>query len=266
MVNVELIYDGDCPNVERARAQLLGAFAEVDLEARWQEWERSDAKSPDYVRGYGSPTILVDGRDIAGTFPKGIAKCCRVYSNQSGEISGVPSLKAITSALLKAKKNRLVSAGAGSNHKRKWWASLGVFPVIGAVLLPGISCPACWPAYVALLSSIGVGFVNYTPYLLPLTLPCLAVVVFSLGFRARRRCGFGPLVLGSAAALIILTGKFILAWRVVTYTGVIFLVSACIWNLWPRKTISGDSCSDCVPAGAPQTKLEYSPNSKGGSP
>ncbi len=65
MPTVELIYDGDCPHVDGAREQLLRAFAEVQLEPRFREWRRDDPDAPDRVRGCGSPTILVDGRDVA---------------------------------------------------------------------------------------------------------------------------------------------------------------------------------------------------------
>lgn len=235
MVNVELIYDSDCPNVEQARRQLKKAFAKAGLEPRLLEWERGDANSPEYVRAYGSPTILVDGRDVAGTLPGRNARCCRIYSDKNGNFNGVPSLETITSELLKAEEKGPTSTGAVLGQRRKWCGGFGVFGVIGTVLLPGISCPACWPAYVAFLSSMGLGFVNYTPYLFPLMAMCLLVALFSLGFRARRRRGFGPFILGLVAALVILTGKFKFDLQAVTYAGVVLLVAASVWNLWPLR-------------------------------
>ncbi len=263
MANVELIYDKDCPNVEETRGRLKLALAEAGFGAQWQEWERSDAKSPDYVRGYGSPTILVNGKDVAGALPADGAKCCRVYSDKSGKISGVPSSEVITSVLLKAKENAAHHRGAAASRTRHYRRILTVFPAIGTVLIPGVSCPACWPAYAGLLSSVGLGFVNYTPYLFPLTLLCLIVVLLSLGLRARRHRVFGPLILGSTAALIILTGKFIFVLKAATYVGLILLVAASIWNLWSRRTAGGASCPDCVPAAAPQTELEHKQSQKG---
>ncbi len=254
MVNAELIYDRDCPNVEAARERLKSALAKAGFETRWQEWERSDTASPDYVKKYGSPTILVDGKDVGGALP-GDGKSCRVYTDSDGNFSGVPSPETIASALSKAKEDTARRRGESASHTGRYRKILAVFPAIGAVLIPGVSCPLCWPAYAGLLSSLGLGFVNYTPYLFPLTLLCLAVAVFSLGFRAWRRHGYGPLVLGFAGAVIISTGKFILAWKAATYVGIIFLISACIWNLLPRKTISGGSCSDCVPAGTLQAEM-----------
>ena len=47
--------------------------------------------------------------------------------------------------------------------------SLPALPAIGPALLPKITCAACWPVYAGLLSALGTGFVDYTPYLLPLT-------------------------------------------------------------------------------------------------
>lgn len=256
MVNAELIYDGDCPNVEAARERLKSALAKAGFETRWREWERSDAASPDYVKKYGSPTILIDGKDVSGALP-GDGKSCRVYRDSDGNFSGIPSPEAITSALSKAKEDAACRGGRPTSHAPRYRRILAIFPAMGAVLIPGVSCPLCWPAYAGLLSSLGLGFVNYTPYLFPLTLLCLAVAVFSLGFRAKRRHGYGPLVLGFVGAVVISTGKFILAWKAATYVGIIFLISACIWNLWPRKQISDGACSDCVPAGALQTEMEH---------
>ena len=102
MLTVELIYDLDCPNVKNARAQLLRAFAETGLSPQWQEWDRNAPKSPPQVRAYGSPTILVDGQDVADTSPSTDADCCRLYMDDSGGLRGVPSVAAITSALLRA--------------------------------------------------------------------------------------------------------------------------------------------------------------------
>ncbi|MCA8978977.1 MAG: hypothetical protein KDC14_03040, partial [Planctomycetes bacterium] len=66
MPTVELVYAGDCPNVADARAQLLSAFASAGISPRWQEWQSDGADSPEHARRYGSPTVLVDGQDVAG--------------------------------------------------------------------------------------------------------------------------------------------------------------------------------------------------------
>jgi len=99
MTTVELIYDHDCPNVSLTRAQLLRAFSEAGILPRWREWDRGDSQSPGYVRGYGSPTILINGKDVAGVAPSDGTSCCRLYPGASQEMQGVPPVELIASAL-----------------------------------------------------------------------------------------------------------------------------------------------------------------------
>ncbi len=100
---VELIYDRDCPNVEAARKSLTEGFAEAQLTAEWVEWERGSDASPPYARSFGSPTILVEGRDVAGTEPSGGADCCRLYRD-AGRLAGAPSPALVAAALRRAQR------------------------------------------------------------------------------------------------------------------------------------------------------------------
>ena len=95
---VELIYDPDCPNVEGARQAIRDALAQAGEPLNWQEWNRADPLSPDHARQYGSPTILVDGKDVAGAAPAH-ANCCRVYADLTGQLRGVPTVQVILEAL-----------------------------------------------------------------------------------------------------------------------------------------------------------------------
>ncbi len=74
--------------------------------------------------------------------------------------------------------------------------------------LPILTCPACWPLYAGILSALGVGFVNYTRFLLPVTAGLLIISLISLGWKAGQRRGYLPLMSGIAASLLILGGKF----------------------------------------------------------
>jgi mercuric ion transport protein len=132
----------------------------------------------------------------------------------------------------------------GSRHKQ----GLLALPGVGVSLLPKLMCPACWPAYASVLSSLGLGFLISTTYLLPLTALFLIVAVGSLGFRASGRRGLGPLWMGVAAGALILGGKFYLESAPVTYAGIGFLIVASIWNSWPRVATSAGFCAACVPA------------------
>jgi hypothetical protein len=91
---------------------------------------------------------------------------------------------------------------------RSWKQSLMTIPGVGVLLLPKLACPLCWPAYAGLLSSVGLGFLISVRYLLPITATFLALAVGVLAFRAPRRRGYGPFVLGLFAAAGVLVGKF----------------------------------------------------------
>ena len=121
----------------------------------------------------------------------------------------------------------------------RWKRTLLLIPGIGVAMLPKLACPACWPAYVALLSSIGLGFLLSTAYLFPLTVVFLMFTVITLGFQAERRRGFGPLVLGCCGAVGVLVSKFWLDVNVGTYAAVGLIIVASLWNLWPHRVKNG---------------------------
>lgn len=91
MRKIDLIYFDGCPNVEDARANLRAA---VDAEGGlgdWEEWALEDSATPERFRGYGSPTVLVDGADVTGVGKTGAAMSCRA--------DGAPSVQTIRGAL-----------------------------------------------------------------------------------------------------------------------------------------------------------------------
>lgn len=95
-MRVELLYFPGCPNVEGARLQLRRAFAELGLKPEWSEVDVTAAGVPSRLLGYGSPTILVDGGDVArGSSPQGSA--CRIYLGS--DVAGMPPLASIVQAL-----------------------------------------------------------------------------------------------------------------------------------------------------------------------
>ncbi len=99
---IELIYSQDCPNVDVTRARLQEVLARIGLASRWQEWDRESAGAPAHVRGYGSPTVLVDGRDV-GEAAAAEADCCRVYPGE-GRFEGAPSTEVLESAIRGARR------------------------------------------------------------------------------------------------------------------------------------------------------------------
>jgi len=231
MNDVELIYFKGCPNIKAARQQLLKAFKLAELPPEWVEWDNQAEDAPDYTRQYGSPTILVKGKDVSQN-ENSDAACCRVYNADDG-MQGIPALADVQKALkenIKPKTPRAIKSGS-----RGWLASFAIVPAILSPLVPGLTCPACWPAYAGLLSSLGISFVDYTPYLLPLISVFLITALFTLYWRAPQRRGYWPLTLGAASSVMILIGKFYFANESLTYIGIALLVFATIWNVWPAK-------------------------------
>jgi len=134
----------------------------------------------------------------------------------------------------------IVPPGGGS-----WKLHFALLPGIGAAFLPKVACPACWPAYAGFLSSIGLGFLVDTTYLLPLTALFLAIAVLALAFRAYRRRGYGPFMVGAAASAIVLIGKFSFESNPAMYAGLALLIAASVWNSWPLNR-SATTCLSCV--------------------
>ena len=122
-------------------------------------------------------------------------------------------------------------------------SGLLTIPGIGFALLPKLACPMCWPLYAGTLSSLGLGFLIGTTYLVPLTIGFLAAALVVLGFRAKQRRGFGPLAIGIVGSAAILFGKFRADSIVVAHGGVIALVAASIWSIWPRSVAAPCPCN-----------------------
>ena len=250
MTTVEFVYEKSCPNVRRARVRLIEAFRNAGLVPKWTEWETGDSNTPESRRKWGSPTILVDGADVAGFGADEAGDCCRIYGSQ-GEDRGVPPLDAIVAALRTGNEREAANdSGIVAGPTGAFGLNAAVLPSVGAALLPKLTCPACWPAYAGVLSSLGVGFIDYTPYLLPLTAVFLALSVVALVYRARSRRGYGPFLLGLLAATTVLFGKFGFDNDSMMYAGLGGLVVASLWNSWKRPTTARNglvACPACIP-------------------
>lgn len=244
MKRVDLIYDLDCPNVGAARAALLKAFASLSLEPRWIECDRSDIDAPEEIRACGSPTIRVDGVDVAGCEDESLLRVCRVYRDESGRLSGVPPVSCIAEALRRSPATRKERTASGEHSP---WTSLVALPAMGTALIPAGLCPACWPAYLGFLGSLGAGAIVESRNLFVLTALLLGASLVSLGYRAPRRRGYGPLLLGAVAVGLILTAKFAVPSEPGVLAGISMLVAASVWNAWPgrRSKRTKTPCPQC---------------------
>lgn len=97
---IELVYDRDCPNVGSCRGVLRSALVQLGVSQSWSEWDRSASDTPAVYRHFGSPTILVNGRDIAAQAgAEHAGNSCRVYADESGALTGTPSVELVLKAL-----------------------------------------------------------------------------------------------------------------------------------------------------------------------
>lgn len=130
-------------------------------------------------------------------------------------------------------------------QKKPWALNTALLPTIGVALVPKLTCPACWPAYAGLFSAMGIGFFNYTPWIMPLTLFFVLITLVALFWRAEQRRGYRPLLLGITASVVLVVGKLIYENDIAMYIGLGFLIVASIWNTWP---LSGTGKTQQCPA------------------
>jgi len=99
-MRVQLLFFEGCPHVEAARHVLGQALDSAGLgELVVEQIDVDAASTPVEFRDWGSPTILIDGVDIAGERgPSG--RSCRLYGNAGA--AGVPSEQLIEKQLRSA--------------------------------------------------------------------------------------------------------------------------------------------------------------------
>jgi mercuric ion transport protein len=113
---------------------------------------------------------------------------------------------------------------------------------VSSALIAFVGCPACWPAYVGFLSSLGLSVLTETAVFVPITLGLLGVALGALAYRPDRRRGLRPFGLGVLGAAVVLYGRFAAASDSVVLAGAGLLISASIWNGWPHLTTACEGC------------------------
>jgi mercuric ion transport protein len=94
---VQLLYFPGCPHLDAARAVLRRVIDEVNAGVDVIEVDVTAAGTPVELRSWGSPTILIDGQDVAGGAPSG--RSCRLYAGSDNP--GVPPVHLLRAALIK---------------------------------------------------------------------------------------------------------------------------------------------------------------------
>ena len=96
-MKIQLLYFVGCPHVDETRRALLSALGACAItDAEVEELDVEAPATPPELRHWGSPTILIDGVDLAGeTAPTGLT--CRLYPG--GRVGGVPPRQLIEARL-----------------------------------------------------------------------------------------------------------------------------------------------------------------------
>ena len=126
------------------------------------------------------------------------------------------------------------------NRERWWQSSLSLLPPLGLAVLP--KCPFC---LVALASSIGLGYLVQTSWLVPLTALCFVAAFGSLAFRARRQHSYAPLCLGLAALALLFAGKYRFNYAPLTYVGLALLILASLLKGKSKARASSNNGCEC---------------------
>jgi mercuric ion transport protein len=145
-MKIQLLYFEGCPNVDAARTAVRDAVAAEKLELAIEEIDVEAPGAPEWARGWGSPTILIDGNDVAGQ-QRADSSACRLYAG------GAPSVAMIREHIARVR-------GDTPNSGRV------ALPMVGAITA-AIAASACClvPAALAMLGVSGVGFAaRFAPY------------------------------------------------------------------------------------------------------
>jgi mercuric ion transport protein len=146
-MKIQLLHFEGCPNVDAARAALRNALDAEKLEIAIEEIDVGHADAPAWARGWGSPTILIDGNDVTGQKRTTASSSCRLYAG------GAPSVETI---------RERIAAARGRNPS----SGRVALPVVGA-LTAAIAASACCvvPAALAIVGVSGAGFAaGFAPY------------------------------------------------------------------------------------------------------
>ena len=106
-------------------------------------------------------------------------------------------------------------------------------------------CPICFLAYFGVFGVAASSASAYRAWLPPITGFWLALTIAMLAFQRRGKPRYGPAVLGSIAALLLMGGKFVFDSQLMTFAGVVTLFAAAIWRARIQQRISIQACAQC---------------------
>ena len=101
-MRIEILYFDGCPNHELAGKRVRNVLNDMGVEAELVHINVKDEAAAQQARFPGSPTIRVNGEDVApGSNGEPFGMHCRVYPTMSG-FDGAPDEDAIRTAIEKS--------------------------------------------------------------------------------------------------------------------------------------------------------------------
>jgi hypothetical protein len=97
--------------------------------------------------------------------------------------------------------------------------------------LLGFACPACFPAVIAALSSVGFGFLASAKVIVPILFIFLFGGWFGLWLGYKLHKNITPLILSILAGVMIPVGRFVLGSQPLAYLASGLVIIAAVWNI-----------------------------------
>jgi len=105
-MDIQFLYFEDCPSHDEALERLRGVMSEEAVNAEIEIIKVETEEQAEDLQFIGSPTILIDGKDIVSVPPESrYYLACRVYQLEDGRISPLPSREMIRRGILSGLRN-----------------------------------------------------------------------------------------------------------------------------------------------------------------
>jgi hypothetical protein len=88
-MKVQLITFSGCPNASAARESLRRSLSLAGLAPTFEEIDSMAPGTPEELRDWGSPTVLINGVDVGGQ-ERPAGRSCRLYRDPAGQMIGSP--------------------------------------------------------------------------------------------------------------------------------------------------------------------------------
>lgn len=105
-MHIQFLWWEDCPSHPEAWQRLQTVLDDTGVAADVERIEITTEEQAETWRFPGSPTILVNGRDIDPSAPAAYRLTCRLYFLEDGRPSPQPSAEMIRRAILHAANDR----------------------------------------------------------------------------------------------------------------------------------------------------------------